>query len=203
MRGFSYYRVALTALVCILVLGIASNASAWDKERRGFILGIGMGPGYSSYTDTRDSSGQEIFSANESKFAFLSDFKIGYAPNNKLMVYWLSKVAWFGKNDSTTDYQDNTIASGVGGLGISYFLKPQAPSLFVTAGAGFSAWSIPFEGTDPWTGIGFAWGLGYEFSTNWNVEANVVLGKPKDEVGNIKSSASVFSFGLAFNVIGY
>lgn len=209
MRSTSRNRLLLTALLTLFLLALSTSGFAWDKQRKGFILGIGMGPGFASYSETKDSADQNLASYDGSKFSFFSDFKIGYAPSNNLMVFWLSKGAWIGV-DSTSQldekgkpFSDITALAGVGGLGVTYFLKPQAPSLFITGGAGFSAWSLPFEGTDPWTSIGIAGAIGYEFSDNWCVEASVLWGKPKDELLDIKSSVDVFAFGLTINVIGY
>jgi hypothetical protein len=130
------------------------------------------------------------------------------------MVYWMSKVAWFGTEFSVQtyydpekkldlEYQDITLAAGVGGVGASYFFRPQAPSIYVTAGAGFSAWTLPFEGSDPWGGFGAAGAIGYEFTRNWSVEAAVLYGKTESDNVEIKYDSDFFAVGLTINVTGY
>jgi hypothetical protein len=205
MSGMLHYKTLLAAIFMLIFLGMAASAFGWDKERKGFILGVGMGPGFSSFSETADSSGTEIFSSDNSKFAFFSDFKMGYAPNNKVMIYWMSKGAWAGTDTSAIDLEaeDVTTLAGVGGLGITYFFRPQAPSLFVTTGVGFAAWSLPFKGSDPWTGFGLAGGFGYEFATNWNLEASVLWGKSKSEGTLVESEVDNLAFGIAINVLGY
>ncbi|UCD94458.1 MAG: hypothetical protein JSU69_11980 [Candidatus Zixiibacteriota bacterium] len=199
------FRILLTAIFMLIIFGTAISAYGWDKQRKGFILGVGMGPGFSSFTEKTDSSGTEIFSSDKSKFAFFSDFKMGYAPNNKLMIYWLSKGAWAGTDTSAIDpeQEDVTTLAGVGGLGITYFFRPEAPSLFVTTGVGFAAWSLPFKDSDSWTGFGFAGGLGYEFATNWNIAASLLWGKSKSDETFQNSEVDNLAFGLTINVIGY
>jgi hypothetical protein len=191
---------------------MATDAFAFDKQRKGFILGMGLGPGYTSCTESEDSSGQEVFSESKSKFAFFTDFKIGYAPSNKLMIYWLSKGAWFGRKDTLESIQDGvvtpreediTVLTGIGGLGITYFFRPKSPSLFITVGGGFSAWTYPFQGTDPWTGLGFAGGLGYEFRENYTVEISALYGQPSRDEDVYKFGADLFSVGVTLNVVGY
>ncbi len=201
-----FYRVIIASLALILIFGISANVKAFDKERKGFILGFGAGPGFASYSETIDSlDGEQLFDESTSKFSAFTNFKIGYAPSNKLMVYWISNVAWFSKKDSTTFDESKTIATGVGGLGLTYFLNPQSPSLFVTVGGAFSAWSFPFEGTQPRVGMGFGGGIGYEFSPNWNMELSVLFGSPKEESESerLKYSHSTFAVGMTISVLGY
>ena len=209
MRNFLYHRLVLVSLIAVFITG---NVYAFDKERKGFMVGIGLGPGFSSYKEKADSAGTATFDKSKSGLAFFSDFKIGYAPSNNLMIYWMSKGSWFGikkssiidkTDDKNQPYEDVTALAGVGGLGITYFLKPQPPSLFVSVGGGFSAWSLPFEDTDAWTGIGVAGGLGYEFAKNWNLELSALWGKPKHDAGGVESTADPLAVGLTINVLGY
>ena len=205
MRNSVYHKLVLAALIAVFIIGFTAPGYAFDKVRKGFILGFGLGPGYDTYTETRDSSGTEVGSFDDSKISLFTDFKIGYAPSNQLMVYWMSKGAWFGVDSTIIDDEvdEVSILGGVGGLGLTYFLQPEAPSLFITAGVGFSTWSLPFEGTDPYTGLGIAGALGYEFSTNWTLEASVLWGKPKKDLDMYENSVDNMAFGLTINVLGY
>lgn len=205
MRNSVFNRLILAALVAIFILGFASPGFAFDKMRKGFILGFGLGPGYDKFTEARDSSGTEIRSFDEGKVSLFSDFKIGYAPSEKLMVYWMSKGAWFGVDSTIIDEKKETVSilGGVGGIGVTYFLSSETPSFFVSGGVGFSSWSLPFEGSDPWTGIGAAGSIGYEFTRNWTLEASVLYGKPKHEIDVYKDEAKNMAFGLTINVLGY
>jgi len=205
VRNSVYHKLVLAALIGVFIICFAAPGFAFDKQRKGFILGFGLGPGYASYTETKDSSGTEVRSFDESKISFFSDFKIGYAPNNQWMVYWMSKGAWFGVDSSVVDeeVEDVMALGGVGGIGVTYFFRPEAKSLYVSAGVGFSSWSLPFEGNDPWTGIGFTGALGYEFSPNWTVEASFLMGKPSDETDEYKYDVDNMAFGLTINVLGY
>ena len=205
MKNSVFQTLILTAVMVIFILGLATPGFAFDKSRKGFILGFGLGPGYAKYTETKDSSGTEVRSFDEGKISLFSDFKIGYAPSEKLMVYWMSKGAWFGVDSTVIDEDKETVSilGGMGGLGVTYFFSQEVPSFYVSAGVGFSSWSLPFEGTDPWTGIGAAGSIGYEFSRNWMLEASVLYGKPKHDIDVYSYEVKNIAFGLTINVLGY
>lgn len=208
MRKFSLGNILIVVMVLSIVLVSASGTFAFDKQRKGFVLGMGLGPGFSSYTKVTDSSGTQIYSDKQSKVGVFTDFKLGYAPSNHLMIYWMSKVAWTGRNDTlqqdtSSREEDVTVATGVGGIGVTYFFSAQSPSIFVSVGVGFVGWAYPFEDRDFWTGIGFTGGVGWEFRPNWVLEASVLMGTPKYEDGPYEYSVDILSAGLTFSIIGY
>ncbi len=203
------FQAALLFFIVCFVLTMTVDVFAFDKERKGFILGFGLGPGYCDYSQTIDTAtGARIDDENLSKMAFFTDFKIGYAPSNQLMIYWLSKVNWFGREDTiqtttSTRKEAITVANGVGGLGITYFFKPEAPSVYITIGGGFSTRSEPFRGTDPWWAYGLAGSVGWEFQTNWSLELSAIWGRPTHDIPEYDYSAYFTSIGLTINVLGY
>jgi hypothetical protein len=133
----------------------------------------------------------------------MTDFKIGYAPDNTWAIYYTSKVSWFGMENALGD--NVTIANGLGAAAVSYWFQPQAPSPFVAGGVGFSTWSVAFEdpAPDSWIGPGFFAGGGYEFSQHWSVEGCLSWGKPKDTILGIEVSSNALSFMLTLNWLGY
>jgi len=90
------HKLLLVALIVCALIGVATDALAWDGQRQGFVLGFGLGPGLSTFTQTIEYMGMSETSDRENKLALNTDFKIGYAPNNLLQIYWMSKVSWFG-----------------------------------------------------------------------------------------------------------
>ncbi len=196
-------KLALSIMVIGIIFVVSIPSQAFDGQRKGFLLGFGIGPGYTSFDLTYDSAGTTIYETSESKVGMFTNFKIGFAPSNKLMVYWTSNVSWFGLSDSTTNDESKTFAAGVGGLGISYYFQPEAPSLYITLGGGLGTWSQPFEGTDPWVGYGITGGLGYEFSRNWSLELNFIYGNATDEAGEFEFESQPIAIGLTINAIGY
>jgi len=206
-RTCTFLSVAVLAVFCVTTV-----AGAFDGERQGFILGIGVGAGLTSYTATEAIDAEEVgmesgtfswTSDRENEFPLMSDFKIGYAPNDLVEIYWMSKVSWFSVSGGGED--DFIVANGLGGLGVTYFFEPAAPSAFVSGGIGFSSWAFPLEEDppDPWSGIGLSAGAGYEFATHWYVAGDVCWGRPSTEEYGVDSSMNALSVKLTINVIGY
>lgn len=179
------------ALLMGFVFSITNSAFAWDGKRKGFLLGIGAGAGLESFKYTRFSfyyglqPGDRFY-----KPAFMTDFKIGYAPTNQIALYWMSKVAWFTNNILTLN--------GMGGIAISYYLRPNKSTFYVSAGYGYSTWGTSETGTQYGTGISI--GGGYEFSRHWSVETNLSFGTPKF---SDNSSMNTMALRVTLNVLGY
>ena len=191
-------KTVLFVLAVLVLVFYAASASAWDGERKGFILGIGVGSGYLSYSQTME--GEKLGSDDVGPFN--TDFKIGYAPNNMFLIYWMSKVSWFGMENV---YGDNvTISNGVGCAGVSYYLNEFTPSPYLFCGIGYSTWDTPFEeDSKTWTGPGVSFGTGYEFSHHFNIEASVTYGKPSTKELGAEFATKSLSIGLMFNIMGY
>ena len=214
--GKKYYIWFFSSLILFL---LATNAHAWDGQRKGFLLGFGIGSGFTSFTQNtqkvhiyRDSNvvivirevpGVSVESGRQNKAAVMTDFKIGYAPDNTWAIYYTSKVSWYGITN--TSGWDVTIANGLGALAVSYWFKPQAPSPFIAGGFGYSTWALPFEDNTPdtWIGVGLFAGGGYEFSRHVSVEGYLSWGKPKEKEFNLEVSSNALSLMFTVNVLGY
>ena len=171
------FRFAVLLVIAFLTLGLISDADAFDGNRKGLIVGGGIGHGVTSYTRTLERYGQSGTSDRENTYGVQTDFRIGYAANEFFQIYYVNKVSWFNLDN----YFGNTvtIAHGVGGLGVTYYLQPVVPSYFFTGVIGFSTWFAPFESnSDVWNGFGIAGGFGYEFARYWSVEVCVSHGNP-------------------------
>ena len=218
-------------LLAVSIVGVmlltAANASAFDGQRKGFILGFGLGPGMDMHKQNASVSvlGISLLDqdfVDESKFAFATDFRLGYAPNNQLIIYYDNKVSWFkadwgeemAVNISTGSvnimgYSDVMVLSGLTGFGVSYFLAPQAPSPFFTGGLGLAS-SMTFEsGTSARIGFGFFVGGGYEFAPHWFAEGNISYGSAaKSEsmysgLVDYDITSTDFAFKATINVMAY
>ncbi len=203
-------KAVLLVFIACLTLIMTVNVFAFDKERKGFILGFGLGPGFSSYSEiiSIPSTGAQQSSEKMNKVALFTDFKIGYAPSNQLMFYWLSKVNWFGREDTvqtatSTRKEDITIATGIGGLGATYFFHPEAPSIFISLGGGFSTRTYPFKGSDPWLSFGLTGSVGWEFKKNWALELSAIWGKPTHDIPEYDYSSYFTGIGFTISALGY
>ncbi len=179
----------LINLACILLFAF-SSLYAFDGERKGFILGGGIGAGFNSNTESFNA-----FSETHSRAVFITNFKIGYAPSNTLEIYYTSKVSWWGESDkiyslglsaiATTFYLDNTTETG----------------WFISGGLGFTTKAAPFEYTGGTSyGLGLFGGGGYEFSSHWNLEVNLLYSTITTErEGDLNS----FGVLVTFNVLAF
>jgi len=186
---------------------VNTNAHAFDGQRKGFLLGIGLGPGFTSFAQEVAVSylgfHKSVKSDRETKVGLITDFKIGYAPDNIWAIYYTSKVSWFGMTNAFG--KDVTVSNGLGAVAVSYWFKPQAPSPFIAGGLGYSTWALPFEDNPPdtWVGVGLFAGGGYEFSKHVSIEGYLSWGKPKHEEFGIEASSNALSFMLTINALAY
>jgi len=204
----------LCVLIVITTLLLISNADAFNGKRKGFIIGGGLGPSFSTFKETITihdffGSGTETEeSQRENKFGLRTNFKIGYAPSDLLEIYFTVKDSWFSSEvyflgESTAE--DVIMASGFWGPGVTYYFKPEAPSYFITGGIGLSTLSLPFEShSEIKFGGGLYAGAGYEFRNHFYVELDLGWGKPSSlALFGIGSSTTVLSVALTINALAY
>lgn len=160
----------------LLVMLLSARASAFDCERKGFVIGVGVGhsplmigsrdkPAY----DFDDESGLGV------------NFIIGYAWNNTNMILLQTNLA--GYEDTVDVYVDgdlvhqNEIQLTQGFTGLTYrrYFSSTPRSFYATAGIGMQAW-IANEWYNCHRGIGFLIGGGYEFIKHFEIDANYSFG---------------------------
>ena len=186
-------------LIIFLILIVSSNVSAWDGERKGFILGAGLGTGFVSHTQ----KAKGCKSIDESNIGFSINGKIGYAPNNYLMIYNMGPGTFF-KNIHILDDKKRMIVSGINGLGISYYFNKTAPSPYIMGGIGISIWRAEFEpDIDDLEGTGFIIGGGYEYKSRFSIEGHFSWANASKEISETDYKAKFFSINITLNVIGY
>jgi hypothetical protein len=185
-----------------MVVAMTVGATAFDGQKKGFLLGGGLGAGMISYTQTMEYGGLSVTSDRENKGSFNTDFKIGWGINEQTEIFYTSKVTWFRVDNPIGD--DVTFADGLYGIGGAYSFRAWIPTWFVTGGLALSTWTAPFEeNSSTWSGLGFYLGTGYEFSRHYNVEFDVIYGNPGDSEAGMEASASSTSFRLTVNALAY
>jgi len=205
----------LRGIVLLLVLTAmvvaATSVFAFDGKRKGFIIGFGLGPGYTNFSQEVEG----VESDSEGKVSIVSDFKIGYGFNEQFLLYYENRVSWF-KMTSLIDCwydpweeqlycseKDVTIAHGIGLVGMSYYFQTEAPTFYLLGSVGVSTWSVPFEtdSGDAWVGFGISGGGGYEFTKHWSIEGTLNYGNPSttDQYG---FDATTKAFSVLFTITG-
>ena len=178
-------------------------------SRKGFIIGFGLGPGLTSFTyAVSNQNGGKFVTDRETKTALATDLKIGYAPNDQLQFYWMSKVSWMRFRDSNIIFTNGfgglgsniIFTNGFGGLGGSYRLSSVSPLLFLNGGVGLASWATPFEqDNETLLGLGLVVGGEFEFSPHWIFDVDLMWGRPsKDQL-----SVNPLSLKLTVNYLHY
>jgi hypothetical protein len=159
-------------VLCVL----ATTASDVAAQRKGFIIGGGLGPGVT-------------FGDLETKFGVTTDIKIGAMIGSSLQLYYRNSVNFTG---SGAGY--DLEGTGVGGLGVTY----QMQSGFRINGLVGLSSRIGFSGSDTAsdTGFGAGAGIGYEFAKHWVINLDGSWGRPG-------GSENALNAALTINVLSY
>ena len=150
--------IAVTALVLSLSFVGVRDLLA---QRSGFIIGFGIGPGVTTWTESLSEC------CRAPKVGLATDFKIGAQVSQSLQIYYLGRTTWWTGG--------SLILAGILALGVTYVL-PSAP-VHLSGGIGGSLVGASESGT----GLGFTGGVGWEFADLWLLDVAVTYGMP----GNI------------------
>ena len=141
-----------------------------SARRKGFIIGVGAGAGIHRTPTFRvlDRFGRVVSSGGgENTLAIVTNFNVGYAPSDQLLLYYSNKAAF------TTD--DRVDAVGVTGFGITYMLRRTSPTPFVSGTIGVGAAGTFIGSSKAETGAGFSIGGGYEFARHLSLNGDAMF----------------------------
>ena len=111
----------------LMFLGVCfAFAPPAQAQRSGFLIGVGLGPGFTSYT---------AFPDRESKAGLAVDFHIGGVIGDSFELFFVSKGNVFGSDATGV----SNMASGVSGLGFAY---PLNPDFSITGALGVGVWIV-------------------------------------------------------------
>ena len=213
-------KTLVVAAVVAVLFGLAAEGHSWDGDRKGFLLGGGLGIGHGPFADIRsqevDIGGwveRRLTCEDTRKLMFLQDFRIGHAPDNQRQILWLTKLFWF----ETTSYycyngheepSDEICGIGLTGLAVAQAFDDKAPSPYMIGAAGLgilrrvpvTTWYRGFcgcIGDETELGPGLMVGLGYELSPHLIVEADLMYIAPSDVEGwnGLSVSAVIIALG--------
>jgi opacity protein-like surface antigen len=153
----------------VLVAMFASQAQAFDGDRKGFVLNLGAGAGQGKLKLSNSSD-----SISDDGIGFSTDFKIGAGLSSNSVLYYSNRVIWWSS-------EGVSVTTGMSAVAFSYFFSPEAPSFFLSGSIGIGVASI--EDLDSESGAGFGIGAGFEFAKNWTVEASYLSAKVWEEFG--------------------
>jgi len=153
-------------LVCFLSISTAHTAEA---QRSGFIIGFGVGPGFTA-------------GDVDSKVGIATDFRIGGTIGKSLQLYYTAK-------SNLLFYDGDPEASAVSGLGATYAWDS---GFNINGTAGLATWLDFDNGTS--NGFGAGAGVGYEFADRWVFNVGGTFGVFEgDKVFNVAATISFLS----------
>ena len=169
--------VVIIGVLCLTVM----HANAFDGGRKGFQVGGGIGVGSAKVDD-------------DSYTGLASTFKLGGGITDQISLHYCNRVVFF-KDDGVEDWW----ALGLSSLALTYYLTPDAPSLYLTGEAGVTSLIDLTEHESFESAFGFSVGVGYEFASHYAIEANYMAGQVeisgKDEdVSSITLSLTATAF---------
>ncbi|MFA6903756.1 MAG: hypothetical protein WC236_11815 [Gallionellaceae bacterium] len=186
-----YFKAAV--LAATLMSG--TTAFAFDDNREGFILGLGLG----IHSLKNDYSLNGASYLTESKSGLATSFKIGAGITNQFALYFVRNASWF---NTTYASREVHAVAGISGIGATYFLEPAAPSVYVLGAVGGGDYAIPLESTfTTRTGGAVMLGGGYEFDKNVMFEITLLaagVAEPANAQAKTQSSALQFTINYMF-----
>jgi len=200
-------------ILCAIVLILPLQVAALDGDRKGFILGLGIGvqgTGYSSSASDGRLKDRFAYSANQGA-AFTgglsSDIKIGLGLTSDFEIHYFNKAMWNTLKNSENDYLLNL--HGVSGFGGTFFIPfgmsniwPSAP--FLSVGYGNAFWTAPQkELFSPFKGNGYYVGIGYEFAQHVRLEIDFLSGSTSERLGNESVTKNFKNIMLSLSVMAY
>jgi len=170
-------------ILLFMLIICSTSIYTFDDERKGFIIGGGLGVGYLSNTTSLGS-----LSETDSRIVFPVNLKIGYAPSNTLEIFYSMKMPWWGQSDGTY------LLGLIGPAFTLYLDNTSETDWFVSGGVGFASLgelspvpSVRGGSSSRETGFGLFGGAGYEFSKHWTVEVDLLYSTVSEDESDTNS----------------
>ncbi len=162
----------LSVLLLIVLLLVSASAMAFDGQRKGFVLGGGLGFSPSSKIELSSSPHESTYDFSISKAGVGLNILIGYAWDEKNMLVYEGNVTAYDPGDSGSDV---VYAQGFDGISWYHYYGDAGKTFFTTVGLGTYQFQDS-EDTSFDMGFGILLGGGYEFSRHWQVGGYLGIG---------------------------
>ena len=177
-------------ILTVIVLACIHSASCQNRSR--FIFGVGVGSGLTYIThegyDYSDPWNMEEVTQTYLRHSLATNFRIGFAPADNFFICWNSRGHWFPRPMFDEYDEKTTFASGIAGLGVTFFPFRSQPKLYLNGLYGYSNLGEPMERTGNHFGTGLVFGAGYEFFRFFTAEFVIMVStSEKHESGEMKT----------------
>lgn len=181
MRSFIVHKslVQVSSLVIAICLSIQTNALGFDGQRKGFIVGAGLGfsPSASWESEvTPFTAGSARFTIDESSSAAAAQFMIGYAVDNKNIIAFHNNLVSF----SSRFFENDDIVQGISSISWFHYFRVAKHEVFLTAGFGPFIFDAGDAGQTESNEYGYVLGCGYEFARHFQIAAYYTSGDTED-----------------------
>lgn len=150
--------------------------------RDGWFGGIGIG-GHATFFD---------LDTDKSRKGIASSVKLGYNFTEQWAIHYTRNASWH-KSDK------DKYASGIMGIGATYYFLPKQKTWYTSLVAGMGD-HVNIDKDTSATGLAFMGTVGYEFAAHWQAEANLMHIKVED---NHDISLKATSLQLTINYSWY
>jgi hypothetical protein len=171
-------------LFSFLILSAGSWAS--DSQRKGFILGGGLGAG--GMTDTSSYSGEGW---TWHSFATAVNIKAGYAPTKSLELYLIGSGFVIG--GQSWEF------IGVAGVGLTKYLSRNGTGLYFSGGLGISFFNWEHPIRDP--SMGFLFSAGYNLSKHLSLQCDIIHARLSMHTEMFRNWEDAWGFGVTLNYL--
>lgn len=162
-----------SSVFLVFLMILAAQSFAFDGNRKGFVLGGGLGIGHAKVSV--DVSGADDLTNTGAAINFV----IGYAWDEQNMIVFLRDGVIY--SEKTIHGGSITLVQGFGGIGYYHYFGTAGKSGFITGGFGLQDWTSlddDYESND--AGLGLLIGGGYEFTRHVQLYASLSFGKTSD-----------------------
>lgn len=182
----------LAAVLCGLLAFASGNAQAFDGNRKGFLLGVGVGAHLSSIDVSNVTAD---FPGDRDDGGITLELSIGGGISDQLALYF-SHLLTIGDDYST----------GIFGAGTTFWLRPSGPSLYFegTVGLGlvisdehdYNYYNDEYDyryTDDTADGPALRLALGYQFENRLQIEGGIMSVWAEDDSRDRDTDVDVFS----------
>lgn len=201
---------SMLVIVVVAPLIFVDVAQTSGRQRQGFLIGAGFGPGFTTFLQPVSTAGSWENTDLTIRMGLQTEFRAGYAPSNTLEIFYANKVSWFNLRHASGE--SAAISHGIAFIAVRYFFAPEAPAPFLSGGIGTAFWARGFSSG---TGIidksyslssrgpGLFIAGGYEFARHLDVAGTLMLGRLGVDDTNFELRSYVWTFQITLTATLY
>lgn len=182
----------------LATLLIASTACGFDGNRKGFVLGGGLGVvPVAHWKVDADFFGINLPEIEEDRVGVGLHFVIGGAFDEHNMLVYEGNASGF-----KSELLDEGVGQGFNGAAWYHYFGDPGKTAFTTLGLGLYSFKVgDYDPTN--AGGALLLGGGYEFSRHWQVGVYLTFGKTTDSVGPLSADFEHANLSILFSGIAY